>query len=597
MNSTSHALASCFVLLVPCSPACLQMAAIRALEARSREFMREKAEKKRLEDEINRLQESVLQGGLVDKLKGGGAGVGAAPGTPGGPAGNGAAVQDTPAFRNALKEHQERIRAEYEARLAELEKERESIEEEKAQVDRYKQLLLKQRDIMILLTQRLNERDEQIVALQDELDAYDRHQRELEEKLDEKTAALIHLQRVTMEHNAASPVKNSELVEALGDWAGGGNTGSATLRARLQEAAGPAGSGGSVPASLLVTTKQYRPHSISASPTSSTDGDALSSSSTASSPATGGSLLLSAEEKISELGRLVENLKGDRDRLVRDLEDTQAEKVSMEYLLREKLEKLVQSEIEARLAAYKKNGGGGDTAAMAGLASASATSSAPASSAAAVRQLQSDLSARTEELATIKAENARADEEVKRLRRKLQQLSEQQQQQQGGSGSEDAATVAQLRDKLAVHEKERRAIHTIMEHKIKALVDAIASAANASPPSGAAPPTPGGASGSSNSRLMREVQALQRLVNASIAALRNSETAPSDSSSSSSVAAPPATPATGAVASRGGNSTATLQLPSTPTAQAGVPRPALPVATTAPASRPVQPTPAVGIKR
>ncbi len=48
------------------------------------------------------------------------------------------------------------------------------------QVDRYKQLLLKQRDIMILLTQRLNERDEQIVALQDELDAYDRHQRELE---------------------------------------------------------------------------------------------------------------------------------------------------------------------------------------------------------------------------------------------------------------------------------------------------------------------------------------------------------------------------------------------------------------------------------
>ena len=46
------------------------------------------------------------------------------------------------------------------------------IEEEKAQVDRYKQLLLKQRDIMIALTQRLNERDEQIVALQDELDAY-----------------------------------------------------------------------------------------------------------------------------------------------------------------------------------------------------------------------------------------------------------------------------------------------------------------------------------------------------------------------------------------------------------------------------------------
>ena len=51
-------------------------------------------------------------------------------------------------------------------RTGSLLQERESIEEEKAQVDRYKQLLLKQRDIMILLTQRLNERDDQIVALQ-----------------------------------------------------------------------------------------------------------------------------------------------------------------------------------------------------------------------------------------------------------------------------------------------------------------------------------------------------------------------------------------------------------------------------------------------
>jgi len=38
-------------------------------------------------------------------------------------------------------------------------------------VDRYKQLLLKQRDIMIALTARLNERDETIIQLQEELDA------------------------------------------------------------------------------------------------------------------------------------------------------------------------------------------------------------------------------------------------------------------------------------------------------------------------------------------------------------------------------------------------------------------------------------------
>lgn len=33
----------------------------------------------------------------------------------------------------------------------------------------------------------------------------------------------------------------------------------------------------------------------------------------------------------------------------KDLEEVQADKVSMEYLLREKLERLVQSEIEGRL--------------------------------------------------------------------------------------------------------------------------------------------------------------------------------------------------------------------------------------------------------
>jgi kinesin family protein 3/17 len=62
-----------------------------------------------------------------------------------------------------LEEKQRAIRMEYEGRLGEIEKERQQIEEDKAQVDRYKQLLLKQRDIMIALTARLNERDETII--------------------------------------------------------------------------------------------------------------------------------------------------------------------------------------------------------------------------------------------------------------------------------------------------------------------------------------------------------------------------------------------------------------------------------------------------
>ena len=97
----------------------------------------------------------MLVGGIT--VKGSGSGKG---GAGGGALGEG--VRDTPAFRTALKEQHDRIRTQYAGRLAELERERHAIEDEKAQVDRYKQLLLKQRDIMIALTQRLNERDEQV---------------------------------------------------------------------------------------------------------------------------------------------------------------------------------------------------------------------------------------------------------------------------------------------------------------------------------------------------------------------------------------------------------------------------------------------------
>nr|CCA15231.1 kinesinlike protein putative [Albugo laibachii Nc14] len=183
-----------------------KMAAIRALEERSREFMKEKEEKKKLEERIAMLMSQMLMSSHHEMLQYGN----------NEEANNAkvlfAADVEDPIVRDAIKEHKERIRKEYDCRLADLEKERETIEEEKAQVDRYKQLLLKQRDIMIALTQRLNERDEQITTLQDELDAYDHHQKELEEKLDEKTAHLIHFERIAMERGTSqsSPEKNME---------------------------------------------------------------------------------------------------------------------------------------------------------------------------------------------------------------------------------------------------------------------------------------------------------------------------------------------------------------------------------------------------
>lgn len=188
-----------------------KMAAIQALEARSLEFMKEKEEKTKLEQRIAMLMGQMIGNkGEAAEIDGMNEGIDLLNGrAPSILTGNGEGVG------LVVKEQQEKLRQEYEGKLANLERERESIEEEKAQVDRYKQLLLKQRDIMIALTQRLVERDEQIMALQDELDAYDRHHKELEEKLDEKTAQLIRLQRISMEVNANSPYKHEELSRAL----------------------------------------------------------------------------------------------------------------------------------------------------------------------------------------------------------------------------------------------------------------------------------------------------------------------------------------------------------------------------------------------
>ncbi|KAJ0405800.1 hypothetical protein ATCC90586_008454 [Pythium insidiosum] len=419
-----------------------KMAAIRALEERSREFMREKEEKKKLEQRISMLMSQMLMNSQRRQQSGPGLVV-AEDGTPSflsaagaqpssmltlDPHGDGSVAFDAedPLIREVIKEHQDRIRKEYECRLADLEKERESIEEEKAQVDRYKQLLLKQRDIMIALTQRLNERDEQITALQDELDAYDRHQKELEEKLDEKTAHLIHLQRVTMEQGGPAT-----------DWS----------------VARPETAGSAPRPELLLTYKQFRPHA------ETTLNSAVGASSS----------LLSATEKIHELQALLEAQGSDQQRLAKELEDVKAEKVSVEFLLRDRLEKLVQVEMEARLKAMAWN------------------------------------------------QQQQAQEQQQRLQRQLEVLELENRRLREAPPKDQEQLALQARCETLV--KERRAVQTIMEQKIKTLVHAIGEASEATFQ------TAGGAEqlGDAAKWLAKEVHALQRLVNASIVALRNAE--------------------------------------------------------------------------
>lgn len=146
-----------------------KIAAITALERQSAEIAKHKAAMAALQTRIANMQSQLLGGGR--------------------------SVQDTPQFRSLLAAEQAKVRAEYEGRLKELEDERRTVASDRAQVERLKGLLIKQRDIMRALSQRLTERDGQILALQTEIEAADERQKGLEHKLDLKTSELIKLRK------------------------------------------------------------------------------------------------------------------------------------------------------------------------------------------------------------------------------------------------------------------------------------------------------------------------------------------------------------------------------------------------------------------
>lgn len=139
-------------------------AAIAALEQKFNEYLNEK------EQQIQRLTSQLLVGGQV--------------------------IEDTPQFRSALESRHRIIREEYEEKLHEIEKERQLIEADKAQVDRYKQLLLKQRDIMLALTARINERDDTIIQLQEELDSLEKVNKMHEYNFKQKANRIFKLKKI-----------------------------------------------------------------------------------------------------------------------------------------------------------------------------------------------------------------------------------------------------------------------------------------------------------------------------------------------------------------------------------------------------------------
>jgi len=142
--------------------------AIRLLEERSKEYEKYEQEHENLTQKLQYLESKLLIGGRK--------------------------IEETPQFKVILEEKSKLIQMEYENKLMELDKEKRSVEEEKMLVERYKQLLLKQRDIMIALTSRLNERDETIIALQEDLDTNNKHYKELEDANNDMFGRIAYLE-------------------------------------------------------------------------------------------------------------------------------------------------------------------------------------------------------------------------------------------------------------------------------------------------------------------------------------------------------------------------------------------------------------------
>ena len=90
-------------------------------------------------------------------------------------------MEDTPQFRSALEKRQLMLMKEFDQKLKNFEFESERIDYDKAQAEKYRSLLLKQKDIMVALTTKLNERDESLVQLQDQIDVYVKSFKEQEE--------------------------------------------------------------------------------------------------------------------------------------------------------------------------------------------------------------------------------------------------------------------------------------------------------------------------------------------------------------------------------------------------------------------------------
>ena len=160
--------------------------AIQALEEASIKYLQERDEKKKLENKIQLMNFQMIPGG--QKIS----------------------IEETPQFQDLLQKHQILLEKDFQEKLDEIEQEREALAASKEQVDSYNKLLSRQRNIMVGLTTSLNERDESIDKLQEEIEAYEKMSKDMEENIKIKDKRILLLEDLLRKNNIDVPEREKE---------------------------------------------------------------------------------------------------------------------------------------------------------------------------------------------------------------------------------------------------------------------------------------------------------------------------------------------------------------------------------------------------
>ena len=171
-------------------------------------------------------------------------------------------------------------------------------------------------------------------------------------------------------------------------------------------------------------------------------------------------------KRLNELTRIIEIQNTEQKKLALELEEVQAEKVSVEYLLREKLEKLVQSEIEARLRSQKQQNNNNNNSSGSNDQNSSNNNNknSPAKSANMHARIQALSQQHASFRLDMNAKYERQNEQIQRLEAENNDLRRL--QQSGNNRSENNSNnsnIAAMNAQMDTYRKERKAIQTIME--------------------------------------------------------------------------------------------------------------------------------------